>query len=82
MARNSLRLPASAVLDLRVLKSFNSKPHGKLDLVAEAFNLLNRVNVTQLNAVYGPSSTALPTFGQALDAAAARRLQFSIDFEY
>ena len=82
MARNSLRLPASAVLDLRVLKSFNIKPHGKLDLVAEAFNLLNRVNVTQLNAVYGPFSTALPTFGQALDAAAARRLQFSIDFEY
>ena len=82
MPRNSLRLPTSAELDLRVLKSFNVKPHGKLDLVAEAFNLLNRVNVTQLNTVYGPLATPLPSYGRAVDAAEARRIQFSIDFEF
>jgi len=80
--RNGLRLPTSVTLDLRVLKSFTIQPHGKLDLVAEAFNLFNRVNVTQLNTVYGPLLAPLPTFGRAIDAAAARRLQFSVDFEF
>jgi hypothetical protein len=82
IARNSLRLPATATVDLRVLKFFNIKPHGKLDLVVEAFNLLNRLNVTELNSVYGSSALPLPTFGRPVDAAAARRVQFSIDFEF
>ena len=56
VGRNSSRLPASATLDIRVLKYFNIKPHGKLDLVIEAFNLLNRTNVNELNTVYGPLS--------------------------
>jgi outer membrane receptor protein involved in Fe transport len=81
-ARNSLRLPSSATLDLRVLKFFNVKPHGKLDIVVEAFNVLNRTNVAQLNAVYGPQAAPVATFGHPLDAAPARRIQFSIDFEY
>src|SRR5262249_17520948 len=82
MARNSLRLPASATVDLRALKFFHIQPHGKLDIVIEAFNLLNRVNVTQLNGIYGPLATPLPAFGQPVDASAARRMQFSIDFEF
>jgi hypothetical protein len=82
LARNSLRLPASATLDIRALKFVNIEPHGKLDLVVEAFNLLNRTNITQINNVYGPLFTPLPTFEPAVDAAAARRLQFSIDFEF
>jgi hypothetical protein len=81
-SRNSLRLPASATFDLRVLKFFDIKPHGKLDLVVEAFNLFNRLNVTALNAVYGPGVTAVSTFGKAIDASQGRRIQFSLDFEF
>jgi hypothetical protein len=47
-SRNSVRPPSSATLDLRVLKYFDIKPHGKLDLVVEVFNLLNRTNVSQI----------------------------------
>ena len=82
MARNSLRLPASATLDLRLLKFFKIRPHGKLDLVVEAFNLLNRTNVTQLNNVYGFGATPLVTFGRAIEAASSRHIQFSVDFEF
>ena len=82
IARNTLRLPASVTLDLRALKFFKIKPHGKLDIVVEAFNLLNRVNITQLNDVYGSLSTPLATFGRAIEASSARRLQFSVDFEF
>ena len=80
--RNSLRSPATATLDLRVLKYFIVKPHGKLDLVLEAFNVLNRLNVTQLNSVYGPYPQPLAGFGRAIEAGNARQLQLSIDFEF
>jgi hypothetical protein len=82
VGRNSSRLPASATLDLRILKYFNVKPHGKLDLVIEAFNVLNRTNVTQVNPVYGPLPGPLRSLGRAIEAASARQLQFSIDFEF
>jgi len=81
-ARNSLRLPASASVDLRLLKSVTVKPHGKLDFVVEGFNMLNRTNVTQFNAIYGLGTSPLPSFGRPIDAAMARHIQFSIDFEF
>jgi hypothetical protein len=82
VARNSWRLPASTMLDLRILKYFNIKPHGKLDLVIEAFNLLNRTNGTQVNTVYGPTLTPLRSFGRPVEAGPARQLQLSVDFEF
>jgi hypothetical protein len=82
VARNSLRLPGTATLDLRVLKAITVKPHGKLDLVFEVFNVFNRVNVTELNTVYGGGLTPLATFGRPIGAGAPRHLQFSIDFEF
>jgi hypothetical protein len=80
--RNSFRTPASATVDLRVLKFFNVKPHGKLDLVVEVFNLMNRVNVTQNNSVYGTSSTAAAGFARPVEAGSPRQVQFSVDFEF
>jgi hypothetical protein len=45
-------------------------------LVAEAFNLMNRANVAQVNAVFGAG------FLQPLVGVGARRVQFSLDFEF
>ena len=50
--------------------------------VIEAFNVLNRTNVTQLNAVYGPLLAPLQSFGRPIEAGPARQFQFSIDFEF
>ena len=33
-------------------------------------------------AVFGPLHTALSTFGNPIEAGAARQIQFSIDFEF
>jgi hypothetical protein len=82
VGRNSWRLPACATLDIRILKYFPIKPHGKLDLVVEAFNVLNRTNVTQVNTVYGPLLAPLRSFGRAIEAGSARQFQFSVDFEF
>jgi hypothetical protein len=82
VGRNSWRFPASATLDIRILKYLKIKPHGKLDLVVEAFNVLNRTNVTQMNTVYGPFLTPLRSFGLATEAGPSRQLQLSVDFEF
>ena len=80
--RNTFKTPMLANLDFRVLKYFPFGETAKLDVVAEAFNLLNRANVAQINPVFGPGPTALPGFLQPLTALGARRIQFSLDFEF
>jgi hypothetical protein len=74
--RNSLRTPGQGNMDLRLLKFFPCGGTSKLDLVGEAFNLFNHTNVSQINAVFGPA------FRQPIAAAGARRVQFSLDFEF
>ena len=56
--------------------------HGKLDLVAESFNLLNHTNVVGLNQVFGPGAVPISTYGTPDRASLARQFQFSIDFEF
>jgi hypothetical protein len=82
MGRNSLRTPTGANLDLRVVKYFNIKPHGKLDFVAEIFNVFNHTNVVTTNPVFGPALVPTSTYGQPIEALRPRELQFSIDFEF
>jgi hypothetical protein len=79
---NSFKTPTLANLDFRVLKYFPFGETAKLDVVAEAFNLFNRANVAQINPVFGPGPTALLGFLQPLTALGARRIQFSLDFEF
>jgi hypothetical protein len=74
--------PAAAVLDLRVLKAFKIGKRGKLDVVAESFNLLNRRNVSQIGSSFGAGVTAVSSFAHATEALNPRQLQFSLDFEF
>lgn len=80
--RNSLETRTQAELDLRVLKFFKVGEHGKLDVVAESFNLLNHTNVLALNQFYGPELNAQPSFSFPNKAGIPRQLQFSLDFEF
>jgi Carboxypeptidase regulatory-like domain/TonB dependent receptor len=80
--RNSLATPSQVQFDLRVLKFFKIGEHGKLDFVAESFNVLNHTNVVALNQFYGADSSPLPAFATPNKAGIPRQLQFSIDFEF
>ena len=82
IARNALHTSKQVELDLRLLKYFKVGEHGKLDLVAESFNLLNHTNVLGLNQFFGPGTLPIPEFATPTRAALARQLQFSIDFEF
>ena len=80
--RNSLSTPAQVQFDLRVLKFFKIGEHGKLDFVAESFNVLNHTNVATLNQFYGPENSPIPVFMKPNKAGIPRQWQFSIDFEF
>lgn len=80
--RNALRTPTLANIDLRVLKYFPVGKTARLDLVGEAFNLQNRANVAQINPIFGTGLAPLPCFLQPLNGSGARRIQFSLDFEF
>jgi hypothetical protein len=81
-ARNSLTTPATAVLDVRLLKFFKIGEHGRLDVVAESFNVLNHVNVVQIGAWVGSRLTPVSTFARPTEALNPRQFQFSLDFEF
>lgn len=80
-ARNSLKTPPTFSFDFRALRMVPIW-RGHLDIVAESFNLLNHPNVDLLNPVYGSGLTAATGFTQPIQFANARRVQFSLDYEY
>ena len=74
--RNSAMSPGLANVDFRVLKYFPFGKTAHLDLVAEAFNLMNRANVAAVNPIFGAN------FLHPIAGAGARQIQFSLDFEF
>jgi hypothetical protein len=85
LGRNSARTPMLANMDFRVLKFFpvpTVSKTARLDVVAEAFNLFNRANVAQVNPVYGVGPIPVSSWLEPISGAGARRIQFSLDFEF
>jgi hypothetical protein len=82
LGRNSLRTPAMVTMDVRIVKYFPFGGLRRLDFVAEAFNLLNRPNVAQLNPVFGSNLTPIAGFAEPIAETGAREIQFSLDYEF
>lgn len=80
-ARNSLLTPVNIDVDLRVLKMV-PLGLGHLDIVAESFNLLNHRNVSLLNTSFGSEIQSAPGFASPIATSTARRVQFSLDYEF
>ncbi len=80
--RNSFQTPVIPNLDFRLLKYFPFGKTAHLDLVAEAFNLLNHSNVAAINPVFGAGPVAQPWFLQPAAGTGARRIRFSLDYEF
>jgi len=82
LGRDSLSTSVLATMDLRVVKYFPFGGVRRLDVVAEAFNLFNSGNASQINPVFGPGLTPIPGFRQPIAGTGARQIQFSLDFEF
>jgi hypothetical protein len=50
----------------------------KLDLIADAFNLFNRTNITAVNQLCDPSAGSTCSAGQPSAAYDARQFQFAL----
>jgi hypothetical protein len=79
--RNGLSTPPNINLDFRVLKMVPFRT-GHLDIVAESFNLLNHSNISLLNTAFGSGTAAQAGFERPVGASTARRLQFSLHYEF
>jgi hypothetical protein len=53
VGRNSENLPGMFTVDLRLSKRFKLGGSAALDVIAEAFNLLDRANYSEVNNVFG-----------------------------
>jgi len=80
-ARNSLSTSPNLDFDLRVLKMV-PLGGGHLDIVAESFNLLNHRNVSLLNTAFGLNPRPQSGFSLPIATSTARRIQFSLDYEF
>ncbi|QNI36410.1 TonB-dependent receptor [Edaphobacter albus] len=80
-SRNSLSTPVNVNVNLRVLKMI-PWGRGHLDVVAESFNLLNHQNISLLNPAFGSNSQPALEFARPIAASTARRIQFSLDYEF
>ena len=80
VGRNALQGPGEVEMDLRLAREFRLRPGEDapvVELRLDSFNVLNRVNVER---VVGNLSS--PFFGQPVGADSARRMQFSVEFEF
>jgi hypothetical protein len=64
--------------DMRVAKRIPVGEKLKLDLIADAFNLFNRTNITAVNQLCDPSAGSTCSAGQPSAAADARQFQFAL----
>ena len=93
-SRNAFRLPRIVNLDLRISRRFPINSHANLEVLGEAFNVLNRTQVTGLNTqlyVIGGTATASTlTFDPAFQTVSAagneftreRQVQFGVRVEF
>jgi hypothetical protein len=97
IGRNTYRGAPFYDTDLRLQRLFNLTERCKLNASAEALNVLNRVNVQDVDQVYGAgefagaipksygdgvTSPANPTFGTPTFAGAARQIQLSVKLKF
>ncbi len=77
---NSFRMPAYVEADFRLARDFRVHDRNTVQVIAEVFNLPNRLNVTNVNKTFGSGSAASATFNTATSAETARQFQLGIRF--
>lgn len=80
IGRNAGRLPVESSLDLRLSWRRAVGARAEVELLAEVFNVFNRVNVTAVNRIFGPGpypGSPLPGYGLTTATAAPRQAQLA-----
>jgi hypothetical protein len=78
LGRNAFTSPGFFEIDLRVSKAIPIGERLHLDLIADGFNLLNRLNVLSVNQLCDPTAGSICFAGQPSAAYDARQFQFAL----
>ena len=91
VGRNSQTMPAQLTLDARLAKRIAVRGRAAVEVIAEAFNLFNRSNFSEVNNVFGsgafPSEPARDTQGRVTyglfeQALPPRQIQLALRFTF
>jgi len=78
LGRNAFTSPNFFQMDMRLSRRIPLGERFKVDLIADAFNLLNRLNVAAVNQLCDPLAGATCTAGQPTASYDARQFQFAL----
>lgn len=79
---NSYTLPGYYTVDVRLTRNFRVFEKGRLETIAEVFNIANRVNITNVNRIFGIGTTPNANFRQSTSAENARQFQLAIRYSF
>jgi hypothetical protein len=79
---NQFELPGYVTLDLRLDRSIGIGGGRRLELIAEGFNLTNRLNPTNVNRTWGPNAAPNANFNTPTGAETARQFQLAARFVF
>ena len=82
VGRNTGRLPSSSALDLRLSRTFALGHDNRIEVMAEAFNVLNHVNILNVNNTFGTGTVPLASFGQPTLAGDPRQIQLGARWSF
>jgi hypothetical protein len=82
LGRNPFVTPGFFQFDLRLSRRFNLGEHLKFDVIADGFNLTNRLNVAAVNQLCDPGAGATCSAGQPTAAYDARQFQFALKLSW
>jgi hypothetical protein len=96
LGRNTYRGDGLVNLDIRLSRLFRVTERARLEAIAEAFNLFNAFNVTDINTVYGAANfigpepqsfndkapAPSPDFGAIRAVAPPRQIQFALRLNF
>ena len=82
IARNAGEGFDFASFDVRLSRRVRFTERFGAEVIAEAFNVLNRTNLQLPNSTFGSGATPLPAFGKATGAADPRQLQFGLRLSF
>jgi hypothetical protein len=72
----------AATLDLRAARGITVRGRHRIELMVDAFNVLNRTNFLIPNNTFGTGDVPLPSFGQPTAAGDPRQLQLGLRWSF
>lgn len=85
LGRNTLITPTTASVDFRIGRPVRFTERLVSDFTVDFFNLLNRVNIRNVNSVYGSADLSMPpiaSFGTPTDVLNPRQIQFGMKLKF